>query len=55
MDKAEKAHLDEIKRIETALEKTNSPFLKRDYEKCLKRLKKELKEYRRYRYGKTEN
>ncbi len=33
----------EIKRVEEALTKTNSPFLKRDYEKHLKKLKKQLK------------
>lgn len=33
----------EIKRVEEALAKTNSPFLRRDYEKHLKKLKKQLK------------
>lgn len=33
----------EIKRVEAALAKTNSPYLRRDYEKYLKRLKKQLK------------
>lgn len=55
MDKAEKAHLEKIKEIETALAKTNSDCLKRDFTKNLKRLKRELKEYRRCKYGTTEN
>ena len=31
---------DEIKRVETALQKTNSPYLKRDYQKYLQKLKR---------------
>lgn len=34
----------EIIRVEKAIAKTKSPFLKRDYEKYLKRLKKQLEE-----------
>lgn len=34
----------EIKRVENALAKTDSPFLKRDYTKYLRKLKKQLKE-----------
>lgn len=34
----------EIKRVENALAKTDSPFLKRDYAKYLRKLKKQLKE-----------
>lgn len=33
----------EIKRVEAALAKTNSPQLKRDYEKYLRKLRKRLK------------
>jgi hypothetical protein len=33
----------EITRVKTALQKTQSPYLKRDYEKYLKRLLKQQK------------
>lgn len=33
----------EIERVKTAIEKTNSPYLKRDYEKYLQKLYKKLK------------
>ena len=33
----------EIERVKTAIEKTNSPRLKRDYEKYLQKLYKRLK------------
>ena len=46
---AEERHLEEIKRLEIALKKTKNPFLKRDYEKGLIRLKEELEEYRKFR------
>ena len=51
MDKAEEMHLKEMERLKEALQKTDSIFLRRDYEKALKRMQNELKEYRRYRYG----
>ena len=35
---------DEIKRLEEAISKTNSPYLKRDYGKRLKKLRRLLKE-----------
>lgn len=53
MDKAEKAQLKEIERVKEAIEKTNSEYLKRDYKKNLHCLRRELKEYRRYKYGTT--
>ena len=34
---------EEIERVKTAIEKTNSPHLKRDYEKYLQKLYKKLK------------
>lgn len=37
----------EIERVERALSKTNSPYLKRDYEKYLKKLQKRLKAVRK--------
>ena len=53
MDKAERAQLEEISRIEEAMDKTTSRYLLKDYGKNLKRLKRELREYRKYKYGKT--
>lgn len=46
---AEQKHIAEIKRVKAAIEKTNSPMLKNDYMKYLYTLKRELKEYRRFR------
>lgn len=51
MDKAEEKHLKEMERLKQALHKTDSIYLRRDYEKALKRMQNELKEYRRFRYG----
>ncbi len=55
MDKAELNQITEINRVEDALKRTESKTLKRDYNKYLLRLKKELSEYRRYKYGETKN
>ena len=38
----------EMKRIEEAINKTNSPYLKKDYKKALIRMRKELAEYDNY-------
>lgn len=46
---AEERHLAEIKRVEAALAKTKSENLKRDYNKYLLKLKRELEEYRNLR------
>ena len=55
MDKAELNQITEINRVKDALTRTESKFLKRDYEKHLLRLRNELAEYRRYKYGTTKN
>ena len=55
MDKAEQAHLREINRVKEAIKRTKSSFLATDYSKYLSRLERELKEYRRYKYGTTKN
>lgn len=55
MDKAERAQLAEISRIKEAMKKTTSKCLLSDYGKNLRRLKRELREYRMYKYGKTTN
>lgn len=38
----------EMNRIEEAINKTNSPYLKRDYKKALIRMREELIEYDNY-------
>lgn len=52
MTKAEEAHIAEMNRLREAIKKTNSEYLKADYSKALKRMKRELREYRRFRSGK---
>ena len=51
MDKMREKHVAEMERLKTAISKTNSEYLKRDYEKALKRMSAELKEYDRYKGG----
>ena len=51
MDKMREKHVAEMERLKTAMEKTDSEYLKRDYEKTLKRMQKELKEYDKYKGG----
>lgn len=41
----------EIHKYEIAIKSTKSVYLKRDYLKKLKRMRKELAEYDRYKYG----
>ena len=51
MDKMRQKHIDEMNRLRTAIHKTKSEYLKKDYVKALKRMKQELKEYDRYKQG----
>ena len=51
MDKMREKHVAEMKRLKTAIAKTKSEYLKRDYSKALKRMERELKEYDRYKRG----
>ena len=51
MDKMREKHVAEMERLKTAMEKTDSEYLKRDYSKALKRMERELKEYDRYKRG----
>lgn len=44
-DRKRKEFVDEIKKYEVARDNTTSPYLKRDYEKLLKRMRAELKQY----------
>lgn len=55
MDKMRNKHILEMARLQEAIERTDSPYLKRDYAKAYKRMKKELAEYDGYRnQGKSE-
>lgn len=45
MDKARQDHIDEMRRLQDAINKTSSPMLKRDYGKRLKHMIRELKAY----------
>lgn len=47
--KAAKRQVEEIRRLEKAIEKTKSNHLKNDYSKNIRTLKMELKEYCGYR------
>lgn len=49
MDKARQAHVEEMRRLREAIEKTDSPRLKKDYGKRLKRMSHELKIYDKYK------
>lgn len=49
MDNQRAAHIAEIRRIEAALDKTSSPYLKRDYGRYLAKLKRELRDYDRFK------
>ena len=51
MDKVREKHIAEMERLKNAIDKTDSEHLKRDYEKALKRMSNELKEYDRYKGG----
>lgn len=50
---AEEKQIAEIKRVKEAIKKTQSPYLKRDYQKYLRRLEDDLKEYYALRGEKT--
>lgn len=52
MDTKREEYVAEIRRMEAAVEQTKSEYLKRDYGKAIKRMKKELAEYDKYRGGK---
>ena len=49
MDKMRDKHIAEMERLKTAMEKTDSEYLKRDYGKALKRMQRELRDYDRYK------
>ena len=51
MDIMRNKHVAEMERLKTAISKTNSEYLKIDYEKALKRMSAELKDYDRYKGG----
>lgn len=49
MDKQREKFVDEMKRIEEALKKTKSKYLKKDYSKALRDMKRELRDYDKFR------
>lgn len=49
MDKMREQFVSDMQRMEQALQNTTSPYLKRDYTKALKRMKRELEEYDNFR------
>ena len=51
MDIMRNKHVAEMERLKTAIAKTKSIHLKRDYEKSLKRMSAELRDYDRYKGG----
>lgn len=51
MDRQRELFVNEINRIEEAINKSKSAKLKRDYSKAVKKMKKELKEYDNFRKG----
>ena len=51
MDKMRKNRVAEMERLKTAIANTKSVHLKRDYEKALRRMENELKQYDRYKGG----
>lgn len=52
MTLAEQRQLDEIRELELAIQRSQSPHLIRDYKKAIKRKRAELYEYRKLRYDK---
>lgn len=51
MDRMREKHIAEMQRLKTAIDKTDSEYLRRDYKKALERMSAELKEYDRYKGG----
>ena len=51
MDIMRNKHIAEMQRLKTAIDKTKSEYLKRDYKKALKRMQRELRDYDRYKGG----
>ena len=49
MDKMREKHVQEMERLKAAIQKTKSPNLRRDYTKALNRMKRELKDYDRFK------
>lgn len=47
--KAAKRQIEEINRLKMAIKETKSKYLRRDYQKSIRRLESELREYCSYR------
>lgn len=52
VDKRRQEFVDEMNRLEQAIYKTDSEYLKRDYSKALKKMKRELAQYDKFMNGK---
>lgn len=49
LDKQRELFINEMKRIEEALKKTKSEYLQKDYSKALRDMKRELRDYDKFR------
>lgn len=49
MDKQREIFVSEIRRLEEAVDKTKSKYLRRDYSRAIQKMKSELAEYDRYK------
>ena len=52
MDKMRAVYVSEMNRLEVAINTTSSDYLKKDYKKALKKMRKELQDYDRFRGAK---
>lgn len=53
MDRIRDNYVAEIQRLEGAIRETRSGYLRRDYSKAVRRMRKELRDYDRFRSGKV--
>lgn len=49
LDKMRAVYVSEMNRLEVAINTTSSDYLKKDYKKALKKMRKELQDYDRFR------
>lgn len=49
MDRQREMFVQEINRLESAIGTTRSPYLKRDYSRAIKAMRKELRDYDRFK------
>ena len=48
MDKQREIYIQELKRLKMALKKTKSTYLKRDYQKAIKQMERDIRDYDRF-------